>query len=112
MYSVPVTRVPGSTASTSAIHLVDQAWVYLLSQMYWLVLLTVFLCSVFAVMTLVQNMLKVACVLVVALSVCALRVPQALLFVWRVVVAVDDYVVLIGIQLMPNVLRQNCPYGS
>lgn len=89
LYSVSVTRVRGSNASTSAVHLADQSWGRVLSQVYLLVLLNVLICSVFALLHPAQNPSLVSCVLAVSVLLCALVVPQASLFVWRVVVAVD-----------------------
>ena len=82
-------RVLGSNASTSAMHLEEQSWCSCFSQVYLWVLLSVSLCGEVVSVHLVQKPPCVPCVLVVAVLVCALIARQALLFVWRVVVAVD-----------------------
>lgn len=104
-------RLRGSTASTPVMHLADHAWVSLLFQMYLWVLLNGLMCSVFALLYIVQNMPIVSCVIDVAVLMCARAVPQAPLFVWRDVVAAESCVVILGIQMMPIVLRMLFPYG-
>lgn len=56
-------------------------------------------------------MSSVLCVVVVAVLMCGLMAPQALLFVWRVVVVVDYCAALIGILLRPVVMMLLCPSG-
>ena len=78
----------GSNASTSAMHLEDQSWFSCVSQVYLWVLLSVSLCGELVSVNIDQAPPSVLCVLVVAVLICALIVLQALVFVWRVVVAV------------------------